>query len=74
MIGIVFVLFLGCLLFAGCSSEAVMLRHSQTGATVTCGPYRSFGPFGDDYVRSMSQCITGYHRQGFEQIPTSKAP
>jgi hypothetical protein len=74
MIGIGLGLLLGFVLFAGCSSETVMLRHSQTGATVTCGPYRSFGPFGDDYVRSMSQCISSYHRQGFERVPTSKAP
>jgi hypothetical protein len=71
MIGIVLVLLLSCLLFAGCASEAVMLKHPQTGATVTCGPYRSFAGFGDDYVRSMSQCISDYHRQGFERIPTS---
>ena len=46
MIAIVLVLFLGCLLFAGCSSESVILRHPQTGATVTCGPYSHYGYFG----------------------------
>jgi hypothetical protein len=69
MIGIVLVLFLGCSLFAGCSSETVILRHSQTGATVTCGPYSHYGYFGGDYKRSMPQCITEYQRQGFERIP-----
>jgi hypothetical protein len=67
MIGIVLVL-LGCLLFAGCSSESVILRHPQTGATVTCGPYSHYGIFGGDYVRSMPQCITDYQRKGFERI------
>jgi hypothetical protein len=63
MIGIVFVLSLGCLLFAGCS-ETVILRHSKTGATVTCGPYFYFG-----YRTAMAQCVTNYQRQGFERIP-----
>jgi hypothetical protein len=69
MIGIVLVLFLGCSLFAGCSSETVILRHPQTGATVTCGPYSNYGFFGGDYWRSMPQCITDYQRQGFERMP-----
>ena len=62
---ITLMLVVGCLLFAGCS-EAVVFRHPQTGATVTCGPYSYFG--GRD-VYYMSQCIQDYQRQGFERIP-----
>ena len=68
MIAIVLDLFLGCLLFAGCS-ETVTLRHPKTGTTVTCGPYFYFG-----YRAPMAQCVTDYQRQGFERIPTAKAP
>jgi hypothetical protein len=68
MIRIVLAL-LSCLLSAGCSSETAMLRHPQTGATVTCGPYYRVWLVGGDYVRSMSKCISDYQRQGFERIP-----
>lgn len=65
MTRIIFILVLSCSFFVGCS-EAVILRHPQTGATVKCGPYSYF--VGRD-VYYMSQCIQDYQRQGYERTP-----
>ncbi len=55
----------------GCSfTEPVILRHTETGQTVQCGPYRTSPP-----VRAITAvehekiCIHDYQRQGYERVP-----
>ncbi len=48
----------------------VILRHTETGQTVQCGPYRS-----SPAIRAIAAaehektCIHDYQRQGYERVP-----
>lgn len=56
-------------LLPGCMSDSVLLRHSQTGKTVKCGPYWMAG--GADKATAVQRergCIQDYQRQGYDRV------
>lgn len=54
---------------AACAtSEAVQMRHPETGQTVTCGPYTVTGNVTVAEAtaqRELRYCIEDYQRQGY---------
>lgn len=55
---------------AGCmSTQAVVLRHRQTGQVVKCGPT----PYAPAQAMAVTmehiKCIEDYQRQGYERMP-----
>jgi hypothetical protein len=58
------------LLFSGCAgTQAVLLRHPQTGKEVRCGPYRYTGYTAAAVTMEHLKCIEDYQRQGYERVP-----
>ena len=56
-----------CVLAVGACTDAVMLRHPDTGRTAKCGPY-----LWDDTVSLAmreAQCIQDFKEQGFVRVP-----
>ncbi len=55
----------------GCSfTEPVILRHTETGQTVQCGPYRASPPLRAIAAAEHEKtCIHDYQRQGYERVP-----
>ena len=51
----------------GACTEAVILRHPETGNTVKCGPYSE-----SSVANSMRevQCIQDYKEQGYMRVPS----
>ncbi len=66
VLAVVLVSLVGCRSF----TEPVILRHTETGQTVQCGPYRA-----SPAVRAIAAaehektCIHDYQRQGYERVP-----
>lgn len=59
------------LMLAGCATERVSLRHPETGATLTCGPYAYNPLIGPDVEAAQAQqnvCVNIYFRQGYERV------
>ena len=55
---------------AGCATEAVYLRHPETGQTVKCGPYSYVGNPGKSLAIEQERgCINDYQRQGYQRVP-----
>jgi len=50
-------------LLTGCT-DAVLLRHPDTGKTVKCGPYTMSG----GVVARERGCIEDYQRQGYKRV------
>ncbi len=59
-------------LMAGCaSSETVYLKNPQTGDTVQCGPYTSYGRLSAQEqanIEKLRYCISDFQRQGYERV------
>ncbi len=57
-------------LLAGCltAAEPVLLRHTQTGELVQCGPYDTAAqhPFASAMLER--KCIEDLQRQGYERV------
>lgn len=53
---------------AGCTSDAVHLRHSHTGNTVQCGPYEDTGMTAELAANKRDRCIQDYERKGYERV------
>lgn len=66
------VLLVGLLVLAGCSTQAVTLRHPVSGATVRCGPFSTTQNYGSAQAAAMqeAQCIQDYKEQGFVRVPS----
>lgn len=64
-----YALLLTVLLLAGCSTEAVYLKHPN-GSVVQCGPYDTTVA-GHEVMAAMRErsCLDDYQRQGFVRVP-----
>lgn len=57
-------------LMAGCSSfPPVKLKHSQTGAAITCEGWEGQRP--NEWIAFAKQraCVDDYQRQGYARVP-----
>ena len=63
----------GCVLGIG-GTDKVYLRHTETGHTVECGPYKYALNIPDKQIAFNQEraCITDYQRQGYERVPREK--
>lgn len=59
-----------CLFAAGCSTDPVYLKHSESGQIVQCGPFSSMGLRATAAALHENQCIADYQRQGYERVPS----
>ena len=60
------------LVSAGCATQPVLLRNGQTGQTAQCGPYTNMHPLFpamSPHWKAERECISDFHRQGFERVP-----
>ena len=64
-ISVRFVMTLGLVLFTGCTSDTVRLRHPQTGKTAQCGPNR--GMSSETAAVQRERCIEHYQGLGYER-------
>lgn len=63
------VMVLGMFLFAGCTTDPVLLRHPQTVKTVKCGPYSATKSSARLAAVELERgCIADYQRQGYERV------
>ena len=65
-------LFVSALGLVACSlydSEAVYLRHPETGQVAQCGPYNGLWEGPGIALERETKCIDDFRSQGYERLP-----